>query len=218
LAYDLSEPLEETRTAKIEINCDDGNLTIDSLAAGEPLLASGMLQYAEKQGPPTRSLSSSGGQTTLTLKGGSAGRPWFHLPWSACNGAHEWQIHLNPTVSFDVTARSGGGNIKLDLAGTTLASLSTETGGGNIDVVLPDNPVGFTVYAKSGAGNVTVQMPGNIEARIQAASGLGKVIVDPSFNKIDSKTYQSAGYDGAAHKADITVATGAGNVVVSTRM
>jgi hypothetical protein len=104
--HKLSEPLNGTKTATVDINTDSGNLTIDRLTGGEQLLASGTLQYFEKQGRPTQTLSSSDGQATLTLKGGGSGRPWFRLPWAACNGAYEWQIHLNPTVSSDMVCSS----------------------------------------------------------------------------------------------------------------
>jgi hypothetical protein len=32
----------------------------------------------------------------------------------ACNGATEWQIHLNPNVQADITAYSGGGNVNVN--------------------------------------------------------------------------------------------------------
>lgn len=237
----LSEPLNGATTAKVDINVGDGNLTIDGLTGGEQVLASGALQYLEKQGVPKRSVNTSNGQATLTLRaGGNGGQPWFRLPWAACNGVTEWQIHLNPIVSSDITAQSGGGNVKLNLAGMAVTRVSADTGGGNMDVVLPDNAANLSVAAKSGAGNVTVEMgsgttgsntvnassgagnvvvriPSGVAARIHATSGLGKVIVDPQFGKTDKNTYQSADYDGAANKVEITAKTGAGNVSVSAK-
>jgi len=41
--------------------------------------------------------------------------------------------------------------------------------------------------------------------------------MDSRFNKIDSNTYQSPDYDGAANKVEITVNSGAGNVEVNTK-
>ncbi len=240
LTESLSEPLNGATTAKVDISTGTGNLTIDRLAAGEPVLASGTLQYFEKQGVPTRSVSSDNGQATLTLRGGSAGRPSFRFPWEAWNGAFEWQIHLNPTVASDITAHSGGGNVKLNLGGLALTRLSADTGGGNMDVVLPDNAANLNVTARTGAGNVTVEIgggitgsntvnansgagnvvvrvPRGITAKIHATSGLGKVMVDSRFSKIDNNTYQSPDYDGGANKVEITVHSGAGNVSVTTK-
>ena len=217
LTHNLSEPLNGATTAKVEINTGDGNLTIDRLAGGEQVLATGTLQYLENQGLPTRTLNTSDGQATLTLKGGGAGQSWFRFPWAACNGATEWQIHLNPTVSSEITAHSDGGNVKLDLAGMAVTRVSADTGGGNMDVVLPEDAANLSVTAKSGAGNVAVLVPSGIATRIHASTGLGTVIVDSRFNKIDGNTYQSSDFDSAANKVEITVHSGAGNVSVNTR-
>jgi hypothetical protein len=240
LTDNFSEPLNGATTAKVDINAGDGNLTIDRLTGGEQVLASGTLQYFENHGLPNRTLVSSNGQATLTLRGGGAERPWFRFPWAACNGATEWQIHLNPTVSSDITAHSDGGNVKLNLAGIAVTRVSADTGGGNMDVVLPDNAANLSVTAKTGAGNVTVEIgsgitgsnivnansgagnvvvriPSGLAARIHATSGLGKATVDSRFSKIDGNTYQSPDHDGAADKVEITVNSGAGNVSVNTK-
>ena len=243
LTDNLSEPLNGATTAKVDINSGTGHLTIDGLTGSEQLLASGTLQYLENQAVPNRSVDTGNGQATLTLRAGegSGGRPWFRLPWAACGGgAYEWQIHLNPTVSSDITAHSDGGNIRLNLSGMAVARVSADTGGGNMDVVLPDNAANLSVAAKTGAGNVTVdvgngitgsntvdassgagnvvvRIPSGIAARIHATSGLGKVIVDSRFTNTDKNTYQSSDYDDAANKVEITVNSGAGNVSVSTK-
>jgi hypothetical protein len=240
LTHNLWEPLNNTTSAKVDINTGGGNLTIDRLTGVEQALASGTLPYFENQGIPTQTLNTSNGRTTLTLRGNSAGQPWFRLPWAVCNGAFEWHIHLNPTVSSDITAHSDGGNIKLDLAGMALMRLSADTGGGNMDVILPDNTVDLdvtarteagnvtvdigsrihgsnTVTANSGAGNVDVRVPGGIAVRVHATTGLGKVSVSSRFSQVDRATYQSPGYDSAADKVEIEVKSGAGNVSVSTR-
>ena len=217
LTHNLSEPLNGATTVKVEISAGDGNLTIDRLSGGEQVLASGELQYFENQGVPACTLNTSNGQATLTLKGGGAGQSWFRFPWAACNGATEWQIHLNPTVSSEITAHSDGGNVKLDLAGMAVTRVSADTGGGNMDVVLPDNAINLSVAAKTGAGNVVVLVPSGIATRIHASTGLGKVIVDSRFSKIDGNTYQSPDFDSAANKAEITVHSGAGNVSVNTK-
>jgi hypothetical protein len=240
LIDNLSEPLNGATTAKVDINAGDGNLTIDRITGVAQMLASGTLQYLEKQGPPTRALVSSNGQAALTLKGSGAGQPWFRFPWAACNGATEWQIHLNPAVSSDITAHSDGGNVKLNLAGMSISRVSADTGGGNLDVVLPDNASNLRVSAKTGAGNVTVEIgsgitesnivdansgagnvvvriPSGVAARIHATHGLGKATVDSRFRKTNSNTYQSSDFDSASNKVEIMVNSGAGNVNVNTR-
>jgi len=240
LTYNLSEPLNGATTAKVDIHAGDGNLTIDRLIGGEQMLASGTLQYFENQGIPTRTLVLSNGQATLTLGGSSAGRPWFRFPWATCNGATEWRIQLNPAVSSDVTVRSDGGNVRLNLAGMAVTRVAADTGGGNMTVVLPEDAANLSVTARTGAGNVTVEIgsgitgsnivnassgagnvvvriPSGVAARIHATTGLGKATVDPRFSKTEDNTYQSSDFDSAANKVEITVNSGAGNVSVNTK-
>ncbi|RPI33641.1 MAG: hypothetical protein EHM70_05395 [Chloroflexota bacterium] len=240
LTQPLSEPLGGAKTAKVHIDVGDGNLTIDSLTGGEPVLANGMLQYLESQELPIRSVDTSNGQATLTLKARRGKQSWLRLPWAACNGATTWQVHLNPDVIADINAHSNGGNIRLDLASLQVNRLAVDNGGGNIDVALPEHAANLDVMAKtggggvsiaigslassnrieaaSGAGNVVIHLPGSLAARIHATSGMGKVIIDPCFSQIDKTTFQSPGYDHAANRVEITAKSGAGNVTVRTKV
>ncbi len=215
LTHNLSEPLNGATTAIVDISAGSGNLTIDRLDGGEPLLASGTLEYFEKQGLPIQSVSAGDGPTRFTLQGVESGKPWFRFPWDACNGATNWQIHLNPTVASDITAHSGGGNVSLNLAGMAITRLAAETGGGNVDVILPESVGKLGVNARTGAGNVVVHVPAGVAAKIHATSGVGKVIVDLRFSKLDDKTYQSPDYENATNKVEITAYSGAGNVSVN---
>lgn len=214
-----SQPLSGVTTARVEIDPGDGNLTVDPLAGSEPVLVSASLQYLEKQGLPLWSTTTSAGQTVLSLKANQGGgQSWLRLPWEACNGATNWQIHLNPAVVTDLRAHSSGGNMILNLTGFAIHRVSAETGGGNVMVVIGSGLTGnSTIEAKSGAGNVEVQLPEGTTARIHATTGMGKVILDPRFNKMDDTTYQTSDYETAANTVEITLMSGAGNVSVSIK-
>ncbi len=237
LTQTFSESLDGAANAKIDIDAGDGNLTIDRLTGGEQALAAGTLQYVEEQGAPTRTYVSDNGQATFMLKSHAAAGRWFHLPWEACNGATDWRVSLNPSVPSDITAHSDGGNVRLNLAGMAVTRVAADTGGGNMDVILPDNASRLSVSAKTGAGNVTVELgrgvtggnvvnagsgagnvvvriPTGVAARVCAIRGLGKVTVDGRFSRTNSTTYQSPDFDNAADKVEITVNSGAGNVTV----
>jgi hypothetical protein len=241
LSETIAAPLDGATAASIDVSSGMSNLTIDALPRGEQVLASGSLQYYEKRGTPIQSVRSHHGRAVLTLRErDSTQRPWFRLPWDACIGRTDWQIHLNPIIASDITAHTGGGNVKLDLASLPVGHLSADTGGGNLDVLLPDHATnlsvtartgggnvaveigddtsgGSTVEASSGAGNVVVRVPADLPARVQATSGLGKVVIDPRYSRLDSHTYQSPDYDDATSRVAITLKTGAGNVTVATK-
>lgn len=215
LTDNFAEPLNGVTVAEVYINVGDGNLTIDRLTGSERLLFSGALQYLEKRGRPTQSLVSHNGQATLTLRGGTR-QPWLRLPWAACNGATEWQIHFNPTVSSDITAHSDGGSVKLDLTGMVVTRVSADTGGGDVDVVLPNNAANLNVTAKTGAGAVVVRIPSGVAARICATTGIGKVSIDPRFNRTGDNIYESSDFDKATSRVDITLNSGTGSVSVNS--
>lgn len=239
LTQNISMPLDGAKNAKIDINCGTGHLTVDRLNADERALAKGTLQYLQNQGLPNQSLTTIDGQARYMLKAGETRSSGFHFPWAACGGAYEWQIQLNPAVPSDIVVQSRGGNVKLDLGGMHVTRLSADSGGGKLEVVLPDNSANLmanartgggnidikvgkgttgnnTITANSGTGNVVVRLPDATAARVSATTGVGKVTVDSHFNKIDRHTYQSTDYDNAAIRFDITAHSGAGNVSVIT--
>jgi len=217
LTDELSVPLNGATTARIEINPGDGNLSIDGLISGEDLLVSGALQYFEKKGLPNRNLITHNGEINFSLRGGGMAKPWFRVPWAGCNGGLDWQIHLNPTTSLDLVVQTGGGNVVLDLSGLSISRVLADTGGGNVAIILPATADDLNVTAKTGAGVVEVSVPMGIAARIQATTGLGQVTVDPRFGQISKNTYQSADFEQAARKVEITVSSGAGVVNIFSR-
>ncbi len=237
LTHNLSEPLHGEMNAKFDVNTGSGNLIIDGLAGGEGVLASAELEYMEKQDPPAWSVDKKAGQTILSLKAKGGRQAGFRLPWAACNGETNWQLHFNPMVAADITARSGGGNVKLDLTGMSITQVAADSGGGNMEVVLPehaehlnvmagtgggnvsvelgvDTTGSNTVSAASGAGNVVVRLPAGMAALIHASTGMGKTIVDPCFSLVDKNTYQSPDYATAMNKIEVMAKSGAGNVSV----
>jgi hypothetical protein len=177
---DLSAPLNGATTANIEIDTGTGNLLVDDLPEDTQVLATGSLQYFEKQGRPTESYSAEGGKASVKLSATSAGRPWFRLPWDACLGGTEWQIHLNPSVSSEITAHTGGGNVKLNLPDMALTGVSAATGGGNMDMILPEHAVDLRVKARTGGGNISIEIGNAIKGSntVEASSGAGNVVVD----------------------------------------
>jgi hypothetical protein len=240
LTHNLSEPLQGVKTAKFDINTRTGNLMIDRLNAGEGLLTSGSLEYLEKQDPPAWTVEARDGQATFTLKASGGRQPGFRLPWTTCNGETNWQIHLNPMVSADISAHTGGGNVKVNLAGMTITRVLAEAGWGNLDMTLPESASDLSVTAKSGrgngtlelgssatgnntvtatsgAGNVVVRVPAGVAALIHAATGMGKVIIDSRFRQIDKNTYQSPYYDSTVDRVEIDANSGAGNVSIITK-
>ena len=97
-------------------------------------------------------------------------------------------------------------------------NVTTRTGAGNETVEIGSGLKGSNIVnANSGAGNVVVRIPSGVAARIHATTGLGKAIVEPQFSSIDDTTYQSPDFDSATNKVEITLNSGAGNVIVNAK-
>jgi hypothetical protein len=214
LTHNLSEAIGNVAAADVDITPGDGNLVVDGHSGNEKELAGGTLQYLEKNGPPAWSVDTGSMPARFKIKSAGKGQHWLHLPWAACNGATNWHIHLNRRVISSVNAQSNGGNITLSLGGMPLTRVTAFTGGGNIELTIPDPGTTLSITAKSGAGNVIVHVPGNTAARIKATTGLGKLILGPRFLKTGRDSYQSLDYDTADRKIDMDLSSGAGNVAV----
>lgn len=237
LTENFVEASNQATAARIEIQAGYANLYIDPLTGAGETLASGALQRLEGQEPPERILDARDGQATLTVKSGRGSRPHFRLPWQACVAATEWRVQLHPQIITNLTAHTDGGNVQLNLQGMRITRLVSDSGGGNMNVTLPDHSADLQVDARSGGGNVTIQvgvgmagsnrleagsgagnvtvsLPMGLAARIHASTGLGKVTVSPQFAQTAKDAYQSPDYESAANKIEIVVKSGAGNVSV----
>ena len=138
LTHTFSEPLEGAANAKIDIRTRNGNLAIGSLAGNEEILVSGSLQYVENQGRPAPSVDLSNSLATFSLRSDAVGKARLPLPWRNSKGALEWQININPAVPAEIILYSGIGNIKADLAGMAITHVSADSGGGDVEVILPE--------------------------------------------------------------------------------
>jgi predicted membrane protein len=135
------------------------------------------------------------------------------------SGGGNVKLNLADLVISRISIDTSGGNIEAVLPDKAAnLSLAAKTGGGNVTVDLGSGTTGSsTIDAHSGAGNLVVRIPSGIAARIHATTGLGKVIVPSNFIKMDDDTYQSTNYDNATAKVEVTIDSGAGNVEVSTK-
>ena len=234
---ELAEPLNEVLASSLDLDLAEGNLAIDRLTGGEPLLVGGTLEYCEIGGMPARSFVSMGRQASLALSVGTNPRPRWHLPWEACNAENDWQLHLNPAVAYEIAARTGGGNLNLDLSGLLVNRMIAETGGGNAKIRLPENAMNLSVAVRTGAGkigvgigpgtkgrngltvengagSVEVLVPPGLAVKLVVASGLGEIVLDPSFVKTGDESYQSTDYENHENRVTIEASNGAGSVSV----
>lgn len=234
---ELAEPLNAVHTSSLDLDLAEGNLAIDRLTGGEPLLAGGTMEYYEDGAMPTRTLTSMGGHASLALSVGSDPRRRWRPPWDACSAENDWLLHLNPSVAYEIAANTGGGNLDLDLSGLLVNRITAETGGGNAEIRLPNDAVNLSAAVKTGAGKIVVEIgrgtkgrnhvtlengagsaeilvPAGLAVKLAGTSGMGIIVVDPALLQTGKGTYQSADYDDNANRVTIEVSNGAGTVKV----
>ena len=234
----LSEPLSNITDANIIIDQDDGNLFINETLDNAHVLVSGNLQYFEKMGAPKSVISRDGNLANFSLTENS-GRNQSRLPWSACNGTNDWEIHLNPQVSYDISTKTDGGNVTIDLTGLSIKHLNTETGAGMTKIVLPNSATNLDVNANVGAGEITIVVGESVTGilKINAHSGAGEVTVllpdeiaasfqvkqgqisaDARFIKINENTYETSNYAEANDRVEMIVGSGVGMVTITSNL
>jgi hypothetical protein len=210
----LDVPMIQAKSANITIELGSGELNVDSLDAETNRLASGTLEYYDNEAPPTHTLDPNSDPAYLTL---SEGQSHGGFPFFGHGRAITWDVHLSPKVPIDLTVKSGAGKTDLDLERLQVRSTNVQVGAGTATVIFPDKVAGtLQASVATGTGNLEIEIPEDLEARIQANAGLGNTNVDNRFQK-SGNIYQSAGYDTAQNKLDLTVQVGAGNVNVNSK-
>jgi hypothetical protein len=94
-----------------------------------------------------------------------------------------------------------------------VSSARLETGASHVVLLLPATGQP-DVRIEGGAANIEVTVPEGMEARIVTADGPSVVDVDPARFVRAGNEYKTAGYDGSANRATISVSVGAARVSV----
>jgi len=130
----------------------------------------------------------------------------------------DWDIHLNGEIPLSLKIDSGASSSTLDLTNLKVVDLDIDTGASSTEVSLPANAGNTRVDIDSGASSLNLRIPVGVAARIRVKSGIASVkrrlepLPPPGW-----RLYQSADYETAANRADITIDTGVGSVEIQVR-
>ncbi len=152
-----------------------------------------------------------------------------------------WRIKLSRKVPLRLRLQGGAGRADLDVSGLQLPELSLQAGVGEAAIRLPapDEPLAASI--KAGVGKIVIVIPqglgGKLELhggvgecavvaaagaalRLEATTGMGNITVPADFTRLDAGKaggglWQSAGYDAAARRLNITFRGGVGGFSLS---
>jgi hypothetical protein len=181
--------------------------------------------------------SLSGGQAEVALETRNTGG-WFFNPgnWIGLRSADPWQIGLNPGVETDLSLNVSAGSVGLDISELTLSSLAMDMSAGDGQLFLPggDYDAQFGVSAGSmavtlppdgrhavaidvSAGSLVLYLPATMEARLEVNRSAGNVdLPQGRFDRVSGDgrdgVWQTAGYEDASNRLDLSIDISAGNV------
>jgi hypothetical protein len=227
-----SEPLDDAKSAKLDLDFSVGDVNMQALSDSNMLLDAD-LRYI---GNVDFESSTSNGEKLVTLTSHDDSRNFFDfLGFSFIGSSDEdslhWEIGLNPTTPLDLNLKGGVGTNTLDLSGVQLSSLRYDGGVGGSTVSLPSGSYDLDLNAGVGAlnvkfmddtavdasivggvGKVTLDLPEAAPVRLEVEGTLGGIDVPENFVEINSNqdvdesgVWESASYAEAGDSARIRI-------------
>lgn len=205
---EIRQPVTQASTAEVSIGLGAGSLKIGPGSPQSANLISGTASLAEGVEPFFYQA-----KDTAIYRLDSQGLlvPPLLSRW---DGEPAWNLQLTPNLPLQLKVTQGVGLSELDLRALKLDSLDLRLGAGQTTVLLPER--GQVVgRIDGGVGDVIVQIPDSMAVRIQIKAGLSDIElvadyqVRPGFYQ-----YQSANFETAENRLDLTIHSGVGAVKI----
>ena len=193
----FSVPLQGAKEASLRIDHGAGRINIGAGASSGDFLTGvkgvGMNQSVELRG----------GHLDVKIEAG----PSF-IPFIGPEGG-VWRYQLDASVPTSINIHSGASRLDLDFTDLQVTRFSFEGGASNLNLTLPARVQNTLVDIQAGAASIELRVPEGVSLRLRSKSA-GSLNVDESrFPRRDPDMYQSADYDSAQHRADVSVQGGA---------
>lgn len=168
---------------------------------------------------------SDSGNPTRRIRLAQTGTSGFRFSWDP---NARWDIGLTPNLPIDLTIDGGSGSANLDLSELRLTGFSMDQGSGSLQLELPPSTQRYnaninggsgsmsltfpaegdlTVRLNGGSGSINLKIPAETAVRLEIRnSGSGSVNVPDRlmavkvFENFKEGTWETAGFDQAAHK------------------
>ena len=114
-----------------------------------------------------------------------------------------------PTVPTSIDIHAGASRLDLDFTELQVTRFSFQGGASNLNLTLSARVASTLVEIDAGAASIELRVPEGVALRLRSKS-VGSQNVDESrFPRREDGLYQSADYDAASHRADVTIDGGA---------
>ena len=201
-AATMRQPIEGATRASVRVDYGAGALTVSPL--DQPGLLAGGELYGHRASGIDARYSVTDGVGSLRLAPGKPGD----------GGAFgRLDLRLTREIPLDLRFSVGATDATLDLRELRVSSVRLETGASRVALLLPATGQP-DVRIEGGAANIEVTVPEGMEARIVTTDGPSAVEVDERRFVRDGNGYRTAGFDGAANRATISLSVGAARVSI----
>jgi hypothetical protein len=129
------------------------------------------------------------------------------------------KVALNAAIPWHIEVRDGASKLTADLSQLKLDSFEISGGASKVELTLPRVSGLVPVRVLGGASNVVIHRPGSVATRLYVVGGSTNLTFDDRrFGAVGGEVnLQSANYDVALERYDISITGGASNVALDTR-
>ncbi|HAV75871.1 MAG TPA: hypothetical protein DCX53_00810 [Anaerolineae bacterium] len=196
----FSVPLQNAKTVKYKFSHGAGQIEINGGApAGIALVglsADGMNENSRLDGD----------RLSVRVEAGAS-----FVPFIGPSGG-VFKFKLSNDVPAIISVETGASQLDMDLTDVPASEIRLETGASSSNLTLPARG-SYHLDLEAGAASINIRVPDGVSGRIRVNEGLTSINVDTSrFLQLDARLYQSADYDNATNRAEISIEAGLGSI------
>ncbi len=151
----------------------------------------------------------SGSRKVFNLDGGS-----LVIGFKSPDDKWNYRYELNNKMPWDVRIDAGATDAKLDFSDVLLKSLELNSGAGDIDIKIGKVDRKAIVAVDVKASDFRILIPKEIGYRAVIKGGIKDVTIDGHDYVRDGDVYTSYNYSTAAHKVDLNLDVGVGDIQI----
>jgi hypothetical protein len=199
----LSELVSGLKRADVIIDFSAGSLTAGSLNSRSSDLYDATVTAGNGNSSMDDSIATNGDSGVVTMR--SINQYW--------PGSIRWDVDFtgNIPLSFDII--SSASSTYLNFNDLDISGFNLTLNAGSSDISLPSPSGNVTGTISANAANVELTLPADAAVRIEASTSVGTFDIPGRFTR-NGNIYETANYDSATDKWDLSINTSVGRVEI----
>ena len=198
----FSIPLENAKTVKYKFSHGAGQIEIKGGAPMGQAISGLAADWVDKKS------RMDGDRLEVRIEAGAS-----FVPFIGPSGG-VFRFQLSNDVPSIVSVETGASQLDMDLTDVPASEIRLQTGASNSKVILPARGASH-MDLKAGAASIDIRIPDGVAGRVRIKEGLTSLNIDKTrFPQVDSRLYQSTGYDTAENRAELNIEAGVGSITI----